>query len=1265
MSNDDEYKDPSRETNFRWQREKETLGENSSHDPPPWNVGDQLNDFVLEKLLGSGSSGFVYRALDVKTNRRCALKLLKHGPPDDLLRNKLGFRRMISIEHPQLLRVDRIYQLGSYVALSMEEVDGVTFKEAVRELRKLDPQQAHDKLLKIMRDFASGLAVMHANGYIHRDIKPENLMVDRDGNGRVIDYGLVELFDLDLAPSGPRGFLVGTPHYFAPEVIWSQRYLPAGDIFSLGIVMLDALASLHRSSKISGVSLERSETDQLCDAERIDDAIDDLAASVPGIIREACREMLDRAPAERPTAMQLARLGLPRTQAILWPHEEPVIGRESEQREIHEWVDEVFNGDVGRLHITGRSGIGKTRLIEEVIEYIESKHWGQVFNARCRVREDQPLQAFDQICDAITNRYMKGDRERLELDPVSAAILQNIFPVLENVMTCCMKLAPAGTITERLDALEAAARMSAQLRLVGPLFLIVDDAQWADRDSLNVLDRLQSATGEAGLGIITVSRESDDPQRMPASKYIQLEPLRLGASIEILSRSACRWSVDVADTMLRELAEATKGSPFRLREMADEFRPGGVLAEIDAVEGSTTTQLVQLERLWQRRTERLSDDARRVLTYAVTAGGRVSTQQLGELTGLGDSVDVAVSELASQRLITDEATGGECITVFHDHVADELIRTLSGEDKRKAHHAWASLLVRQDNPQRLAARIAGHFFAAQEPGRAVAHAILAAEDAERRVATTEAARWYARAVDHVEGQEKINQLRNASRCYTEADFPVEAAEYYQRLAKLVDGQERIECQLLATTLLIRSGRFSQVRDHLQELARTLGLPKPKPSLTSQLSLVAGGMRLLMHGKHSLVSRIDGVDPAEVQADANGQRVVDAKRDQRQIQRLKLCLALARPMSMFDCLYAAELNVTGSLLSLKHGDAVQRAHVAIGEAVFACYDKGRKRISGEMALSEMKPHIAELNSARATADLWAGIAFSHALACRWDHVSQPVRTSIEHYRAVSDSHGFETAHVGWLDLWTNWNLGRWDEMQRASDAMFQDSLRRNDLFQRIMTTGGFGGAAWLARDKADDLKRIQPGNAVSDCDGKPAQLLHVFDWIASIQALLYEGRFADAWTQYQSMEPSLRRMPFSKLQLVRVSGLTLGVLTSLHNLRQGYSRLWIQRARRLTRRLRREQNGFARVLANLYEGLLHREIAKVTGSKIELEEAERLLMLAQGEARDRRLRPFQLAAGDALAEMHTGQSMRLLADRMRSRNVVRPDRFQRLYTLTVE
>lgn len=1272
--------DPSKETRFRWQREKETLGASSHHSEPPWKEGDQLHDFVLERLLGSGSSGFVYRALDVRTNRRCALKLLTHGSPDDLLRNKLGFRRMMSIEHPNLLRVDRIYQLGNHIALSMEEIEGCTFKQAVHRLQLLPPEDAYRQLLGLLRHYASGLAMMHANGYIHRDVKPDNLMVETSGRGRVIDYGLVDAFELVQPSFAGRGFLLGTPHYFAPEVIWSQCYLPAGDIFSLGIVILDALREIESASGRRQAELERCRNSQHDDAERIDQAIEELSESVPTTIREACREMLDRSPSDRPTAMELSRLGVPRSLSMLWLHEEPIVGRDAERREIVAWVEQVFCGKVGRLHLSGPAGIGKTRLIEQVIKHIESKNWGQVFHARCRVREDQPLQAFDQICDAITHRYMQGDRERLELDPVSAGLLQEIFPVLKSVLKCNMQLPMAtNEPVESIDALEAAARMSDQLRLVGPLFLIVDDVQWADRDSLNVLDRLQTAVGREGLGIITVSRDPEDPQRLPANHSMRLGPLELEPSIAILARGAQRWGLEIPSPTLQRLAKATGGSPFRLRELADEFRPGGYLSEISCDEDSPLliTSLEELEELWKRRADRLSPEAKQTLTYVATAGGLVSTKQLGTLTGLGDAVDAAISELARQRLITDEATGGECITIFHDQVADELIRTLSEEANQKAHHEWAVLLSKSENSETFSGRIASHFFSAGEPGRAVAYAILAAEDAERRAAITEAARWYSRVVDHVDGAEKIKALRHAARLHHQADFPLAAADHYRQLAELVDHPENIECRMLAISLLIRSGRYSWAREQLLEIASFLGLPKPKSAWRSSLALSLGMAARLLPGRKSLLRCLteadascfqDATDTAPSASDPNS--VVSLVQDHSsasldKTRAVRFCDSLIRPMSLFNNLYAAELSLAGSRLSRKYGTTAERIRFAIGEAVFGCYDQGKGRIEGETSLLTLKPRVAELNCASTKGDLWAGIAYSHALACRWNQVMQPVELCVQQYQQVGKSHGFEIAHTQWLDLWAKWNLGRWKPMRSIAERLLEDALRRNDLLQQLLTVSGFGGAAWLASDQVEAWQRLRLHELEADGSGQSIQVLQFFNWISSLQLLLYQGAFHEAWNCYEAVEPQLRRMPYSRIQLFRVCAIALGTLTALHNLSRDCSHSWRLRTQVRIDRLRREQILYAKTLANFFDGLLQICIARHGGGPGNVEAAKILLTEARNQAAGAYLRPLQFAAEEKLAELHNGMDRQVLDARMRKHGIVRPEHFRRLYTIQLD
>ena len=1257
---DEHFRDPSEETSLRIQDDKETLGERSSTSRSPWKEGDCLDGFLLEKMLGSGSSGVVFRALDLKTERRCALKLLKSGLPDDLLRNKLGFRRMMPMAHPNLLSVDRIYQLGSCIALSMEEVKGSTFREAIKQYKQLEPVEAYGRLLSLLRDFAAGLDVMHSHELLHRDIKPDNLMVDESGRGRIIDYGLVESFGLDQSPGGFSNFLVGTPRYLPAEVISTQLYLPAGDIFSLGMVIFEALYSLQPQTDGPQVGLERSRKDQLADAEQINVAIQNLPDSVPSTILDACREMLEPKPSDRPTAMGLSRLGMPLNQSVHWHKKEPLIGRTDECRDLFAWVEGIFAGDVGRFHVTGASGIGKTRLLDEVVDYIESKNWVQVFRARCELREDHSFQAFDQICDAVASRYMRDDREAMRLDPVSVELLNEVFPVLGSVLQPNLQSQPADLGSGNLDKSEAAARLMEQLRLVGPLFLVIDDSHWADRDTLNLLDRLQSALGKDGLGIITASREERDPQRTLATHSIDLPRLALEDAISIIRRAADRWELEVSDEIVEELAASAQGSPFRLQQLADEFRPGGAVADLA---GGDVTELPSLDRLWKERSDRLSEEARDILTYVMTSGGRVSTQQLGELTCLGETVDVALSELAHQGLVTDEATGGECIYIFHDHVANEFTKTLSETDVLLAHRAWAALLMKKDDPERLSARIARHFFEANEPELAVPHAVAAAQAFERRLAMTEAGRWYARVIAHVDDLEKIVFLRKASKCYSAAALPVEASLYYQELSTLVDHEEAIECRLMATNLLLRCGKLDTITDQLHDLGEMLGVPVPKSYRVSRwVSAMRFINRRLKHAWRDLIVSVKMVFGHADQHPDDQPRNDLGNATKLDRQRMQMCMSLIRPMTFFDHLYAYELCRSNLSLARRCGTRVEQVHALIIESVFHCHERGGRRAQAQANLIRMQPEIARLKSHRASAAWWSGVAYSHALACRWFHIAHPAKTSIHHYQHVADASGFEIAHVLWVDIWSNWFLGNWTEMFEMADSMVDDALRRNDLFQVVLATGGFGNGAWLGRNRTQEVSQLKQRCADFMLEPVGANQFTVFESIAQMQGCIYEGKCLEGWELYQQLAGELRQGPGATLQLARVSTLAIGTLLAMHNYAIDLTAAWYCHVQSLILQLRRERIGFAAMLADFYDGLLQLHMGRSQGNQQAIQDARQLLDSARNQAAKQHLLPFQLAAEDALVELQHGFSGGMLRQQMRKNGVVCPERFFRLYTV---
>ncbi|TWT79812.1 Serine/threonine-protein kinase PrkC [Planctomycetes bacterium CA13] len=1238
---------PSSDTKVRGQNDRDTYQSDSSSDrpTPPWSEGDSLGPFDLERLLGRGSSGYVYRALNRDTQKRCALKLLLPTKTEDLVRNKLGFRRMIALRHPALMHIDRIHHLKNYTAFSMEEIHGVTFagwckKNATNPATK----NVYADLLSLTRQYASALAMMHAHGLVHRDIKPLNLMVDEKGNGRVIDYGLVGTIDVDSDPRGHRDYLVGPRHYFAPETLWDQFYLPASDIFSLGLLVLETLRIIAQNSKPYDSPIIRSQEDRSDDQHMIHEAFSELSSDVPTILREACEEMLQQDPGDRPSAAEITRLGSSEAPSFLWI-ETPIVGREEELIAGQQWIDKIFDGNVGRLHVEGPPGIGKSRLLDELENYVKGKRWGQVFRAKCRRGEDHPLQAFDQICDAIATRYMKSDREKMEVDPVSAEILHRVFPVLHNAVRASMSADPARKVSERLDALEAGARLSEELRIVGPLVLIIDDSQWADRDSLNVLDRLQSVSGGM-LGIITASHVAGDRQISPPTATLSLNAISETAARALLVNASRRYHATINESLVQELIQAASGNPFRLIDFSEEFRVGGVLhqrSDSDAgkIEPNEPITITSIDQVWRMRMNRLSEEAKTVLAYIATADRQVSMYQLSQLTKLGENVDVAVSELSQQRLIRDEATGAECISIIHDRMGDGLLEAFSEEERRQCHSDWGNYLSRQNGSDQFAARIAGHFFAAEEPSRAVSYAIMAAEDAERYVAKTEAARWHARVIPFLSGEERIERIRQAAMTFAEADRPTEAAEYYQMLASEVDADESIEHQLVATALLIRSGRFPAAQDQLRSLARLVGAPLSKPDWLGKLNLLRLWIQL---------SVCKTLRRKQTKAKAGSLR---------ERQRLQLCLAIARPLSAFDNLYAAELNSRGAIDALRYGTESQRILAEIGETVFGCYDRGMVRVRSEIALQELLSRANALGSSKTIGDVWAGVTFSHVFSMRWQRVGAALETCLQHYRAPSDPLSFEILHTRWFQPWALWHTGRWHQMVEASSEMQDDAKQRNDLLEWLMVSGAMGASAWLVRDQASECSRIRDENAKSLQSNPNVQAFDFTEWIAKIHLKLYQGDFESGWDEFKILAPQLKKLPFSRFQLWRVLTASLGALLCLHLLKTTSDEKWSKLAKKHIEQLKREQNAFADTLSLLYGGLL---LTMTQPDQASRNQTESLFVEAIALAKAQHLRPYQLAAEDALSVLQTGQSQGSLIERMHRHGVKRPSRFARLYTV---
>jgi hypothetical protein len=256
-----------------------------------------IDRYRIVGLLGKGGMGEVYRADDLKLGQPVAMKFL----PDHLLSDGgalARFHREVrvarQVSHKNVCRVYDIGEVDGRHFLSMEFIKGEELSSLLRRIGRL-PQ---DKALQLARQICAGLAAAHDVGFLHRDLKPANIMIDGDGNARILDFGLGGLTE----EFGEDEIRAGTPAYMSPEQIEGRAQTVQSDIYSLGLVLYELFTgkrAFDAPSLNELIKLRRSNATPTTPTS----LVKDLDPLVERII-ERC---LQKDPEQRPTsALQVA-----------------------------------------------------------------------------------------------------------------------------------------------------------------------------------------------------------------------------------------------------------------------------------------------------------------------------------------------------------------------------------------------------------------------------------------------------------------------------------------------------------------------------------------------------------------------------------------------------------------------------------------------------------------------------------------------------------------------------------------------------------------------------------------------------------------------------------------------------------------------------------------------------------------------------------------------------------------------------------------------
>ena len=495
---------------------------------------------VIEEL-GKGGMGRVYKALDKEINEEVAIKLLKAEIASDestveRFRNELKFARKIA--HKNVCKMYHLSKEEDTPYITMEYVPGEDLKSLIKRKRKLEEEEA----ISIAKQVCEGLVEAHRLGVVHRDLKPQNIMIDPEGDAKIMDFGIAR--SLQAPGVTQTGMIIGTPDYISPEQAEGEEADQRSDIYSVGVILYEMVTGRVPFEGDTALSVAlKHKTEEPLDPRELNDEISSEMSAVILKCMEKEREKRYQEAGELLSELMNIEEGIPIIAAPRMPHlpeflverdEEAVevkrpvfVAREQELEKLGKFFEAALARKGRVAFVTGEAGSGKTALVQEFARHAQESQADLVVaagscNAQAGVGD--PYLPFREVLSFLTGdveaRWAAGaiTREHAsrlwKLLPLSVEALLDKGPDLIDTfvpgaalvarasayarrsaawLTQLKKLAerkaalPHDAMLQQNDLFQQYTRMLQTLAKHQPILLILDDLHWADPGSINLL----------------------------------------------------------------------------------------------------------------------------------------------------------------------------------------------------------------------------------------------------------------------------------------------------------------------------------------------------------------------------------------------------------------------------------------------------------------------------------------------------------------------------------------------------------------------------------------------------------------------------------------------------------------------------------------------------------------------------------------------------------------------------------------------------------
>lgn len=711
--------------------------------------------YRLEAELGRGGMGTVHRAFDTTLEREVAVKLVTGYQLETEGRARLlqEAKSIAQLNHPNIVTVFDAGEMHQAPYIVMELVDGVSLHQ--------HPPEDLKQLVEIAAQVCAALQHAHQRGIVHRDLKPENVLIAADGTAKLMDFGIARSMASRLTQEGQ---IEGTVFYMAPELATGKDYDGRADLYALGVMLYElttgelpfqhgdpvAVISQHLHAPVVPPRAKDpavpAALDQLI-VQLMEKVPDDRPADAGTVIR-ALRDpkMLDVAAAGEAQLSTLDRIVRGR-----------MIGREAEFDKARELWYSAAGGNSQILLISGEPGVGKSRLLREIVTQSEVMG-AQVLGSASYAEGGPPYSPFKHI---LRDVLPKASQNGFNLPEYVVADLLSLVPEFRSQYPDVSPNPSEDPKSDQYRLFESVFVFLASLSHHSPLLIYLDDAHWADSGSLSLFRHVARQLGSQPIMLLATYREVELDEARPLHEVlldlskeskttrVKLNRLTMPQTEQLL---ASFFQDEITDEFLEGIYRETDGNPFFIEEVCKALVESGKLRFEDGrwhrPDMSELGIPQSVKVAIQSRVGKLTPEAQEVLNQAAVLGREFEFETLlAALETEEEPVIVALEEAERAQLIEERGENGRLLFWFsHALIPSTLVEGLRILQRRRLHRRAAAALEQRD-PENYAA-LGMHLLEAGQTDRGVDFLLQAGDQARSQFAHQEAVDNYLQALDY-------------------------------------------------------------------------------------------------------------------------------------------------------------------------------------------------------------------------------------------------------------------------------------------------------------------------------------------------------------------------------------------------------------------------------------------------------------------------------------------------------------------------------------